>query len=455
MSLTLARYIQIFDQAVKNEDSQALLNCVSIHPISQDGPQQSEFNEPNDFDLYYIDEKFRPVIRSHLKLMKSVYKQKNIETSFQDLNELVNHMIRAGDQQTNWINRPLIKIMNELIAVYKIKQQKYPEDMSSFEFQDELGESSINGYDKTSSLEQLANTINKGFKLSLNDKNLELSKSKRIDIYYLLANLIRIYFKMNKLELAKSLEKALLGARFQLPNPTTTIINKKYSIIYLYYSSLLLLDEGEFLKSEQKLITCYQILTNYSDNINLNLNQLKKILLLLLPLRLYNHGKYPKTDSDIWERFPDLNLIYKQNLFKSIIEGNIYQFNQSISKFETIFLNHHLYLLIELLRQQCYLNLFRKTYKIIELESNESEDTTKQSQPHIVPINAFQLAYEYSLNSQSEKQQQLQDQPRIFQTSLDEIECLLATLITNGKVKGYLSHSNRCIVLSKNNPFPR
>lgn len=37
---------------------------------------------------------------------------------------------------------------------------------------------------------------------------------------------------------------------------------------------------------------------------------------------------------------------------------------------------------------------------------------------------------------------------------LDEVECILANLIYRGYVKGYISHTNRVLVLSKQNPFP-
>jgi hypothetical protein len=38
--------------------------------------------------------------------------------------------------------------------------------------------------------------------------------------------------------------------------------------------------------------------------------------------------------------------------------------------------------------------------------------------------------------------------------TLDEIECILANLIYQGKIKGYLSHQKRFLVLSKADPFP-
>jgi hypothetical protein len=37
---------------------------------------------------------------------------------------------------------------------------------------------------------------------------------------------------------------------------------------------------------------------------------------------------------------------------------------------------------------------------------------------------------------------------------LDELECVLANLIYQGKVKGYISHQKHFLILSKSDPFP-
>lgn len=36
----------------------------------------------------------------------------------------------------------------------------------------------------------------------------------------------------------------------------------------------------------------------------------------------------------------------------------------------------------------------------------------------------------------------------------DELECILANLIVEKKIKGYLSHMHKKLVISKQNPFP-
>lgn len=36
----------------------------------------------------------------------------------------------------------------------------------------------------------------------------------------------------------------------------------------------------------------------------------------------------------------------------------------------------------------------------------------------------------------------------------DEVECVLANLVFQGKIKGYLSHEKRTLIVSKADPFP-
>jgi hypothetical protein len=37
---------------------------------------------------------------------------------------------------------------------------------------------------------------------------------------------------------------------------------------------------------------------------------------------------------------------------------------------------------------------------------------------------------------------------------IDEVECILATMIYRGYIKGYMSHEKQALVLSRGNPFP-
>ena len=42
----------------------------------------------------------------------------------------------------------------------------------------------------------------------------------------------------------------------------------------------------------------------------------------------------------------------------------------------------------------------------------------------------------------------------VNEMELEEVECVLATLIYKGYIKGYIAHDRGALVLSKDNPFP-
>ena len=444
MNSPLSLYLSFVLTSIRNEDASNFRNCITINPGVNEGSLRSSFPEPSEFDLYPLPEKFRPIVKNYLKLMKSIYILNDIDSSLNDLNEMVNNLNRAADTQTNWINPALINASTELINVYQVKQKSNPD----VEQQQEDDGTTASTSTSSSSLEKLATTINNSFKLSLNDKNLDLKQSKRTDIYFFLGNLIKIYFKLGKLELAKSVEKALKGTRFDLPpldNPIPS--KKKHSVTYLYYSAMLSLDDSNFVDTESKLVTAMNLLSYYKEPKFIT-KHMEMILMILIPLRLYNNSLLPTQLT--WEKFPNLKFVYKDCLFKAIIKGDLKSFEKCQSRFQILFLKRHLYLLVENLKSLCYLQLVKKVAKIF---SQLSEDKTST---HIVPLSAFQVGLEVSTNWKRDQNNSYVaiDPSQPYSQHLDEIECILANLIFEGKIKGYISHGNKCIVLSKTNAFP-
>ncbi|CAK7894025.1 COP9 signalosome complex subunit 12 [[Candida] anglica] len=447
MSTPLAQYLTNTLGYIRREDGNGFRNCITISPGPSEGTLRAYFPDPSEFDLYPLPEKFRSVIKSYLKLMKSVYILNDVDASFNDINDMMSSLNRAADTQTNWINPALINASTELISVYQVKQKTKPDEKQGESL--DIMEMSGMSNSSSSSLEKLASTVNNSFKLSLNDKNPDIRQSKRSDIYFFLGNLIKIYFKLGKLELAKSVEKALKGTRFELPPLNGPIRTKKYAVTYLYYSALLSLDDSDFISTESKLVKAMDIINLYNEP-NLIIKQTEKILMILIPLRLYNSKILPH--NDIWIRFPNLKYIYKDTLFKAIHRGDLKSFDIYQKKFQLIFLKRHLYLLIENLKSLCYLQLIKKTSLIVT-------ELNKGNTSHIIPLSAYQVALEFStrhvLNNGSYA---LPSSTGVteggFSHHLDAVECILANLIYTEKIKGYVSHGNKCIVLSKTNAFP-
>lgn len=431
MTASLTEFIQCVKQLVEQRDTLKFKWCITINPGIEEGAARSKYPEPNDFDLYPLPERVQDIIKSYLKLTKSVYINNNIEQSFADLDEMVNKLNRFAETQTNWINLALINACTELISVHSVLKDstsklKETKRVSNGELADE------------SSLEKLASTINKLFKLSLNDKNLDISQSKRRDIYIFLGYLIKIYFKLGKLELALSVEKALHGTRFELPTIGPQMTSKRHVITYLYYSAILALDRSDFKAAEEKLSQAMTLASCYKEPRNVT-KQIEKILLVLFPLKLLNKGVFPS--ADVWKNVPNIRFLYLENLFAAITEGDLKKYTDSLEKFKTILLKNHIYILFIHLKSLCYLRIIKKAVAIVN-------DLNSIDKPHIVPLSALQIAFTFS-------DTRAHDNSSSVGYDLDRVECVLANLISSGRMKGYISHSNKCVVLSKTNAFPK
>ncbi|GEQ68045.1 hypothetical protein JCM33374_g1711 [Metschnikowia sp. JCM 33374] len=450
--MSLFDYIQDISFAIAREKSNKLKQLLTINPPNGAGPKRARFPEPSDIDLYPVAEKFQPVVRCYLTAMRSIYINSDINASFFNVNDLVVALNRAAESQSNWVCAALINCSDELISLYQVraKSKTGKEKDNANASASANGKSTKNSAKEasTESLELIAATINKSFKICLTDKTLDFSRSKKASIHFFLAALIKIYFKLNKLELAKSMEKALMGTGLALP----TIVNspleyRKHIVTYLYFSSLLSLDESDFAFAETKLLTAMQFLSCYKNQARVAA-QSEKILLLLVPLKMYNSRT--SLPESTWTSFEILDLVYRQNLFKAISTGNLRQFDACIRRFQKIFLKRHIYLLTIQLKHLCYLRLIQRTVKLFA-ELNTST-------PHIVPLSAVQLAIEFSTNNSDSIDGSLKVPESLasqnYSVTTEEVECILANLIQKKWIKGYISHSNRCIVLSKTEAFP-
>lgn len=430
--MTLYEYIQEFAHAIGSQNALKLRQLLTINPGGTAGAERAKLAEPNDVDLYLIPEKFQPVIRAYLKLMRAIYVTSDINAAFLDINNLLVCLNRAAETQTNWVCPALINCSDELISVYQVRLKQHPEEKETAQ---------------NSSLETVANTVNRSFKICLTDKTLDLATSKKASIHFFLAALIKIYFKLNRLELAKSMEKALVGTGLAIPTIVHSPVEyRKHIVTYLYFSALLSLDEGDFAFAETKLLTAMEFLACYKKRSKVA-KQEEKILFLLIPLKLHNSRAF--LPDFVYAKFPSLKFLYQDNLVDAILTGNMRKFDECLSRFELIFLRRHIYLLVVHLKSLCYLRLVKRTcmlYRDLGVKT-----------PHIVPFSAFQLALELSTKNKAENGKLIAPESlktQSYSVSSEEVECVLANLISKKRVKGYILHSNKCIVLLKTEAFP-
>ena len=99
--------------------------------------------------------------------------------------------------------------------------------------------------------------------------------------------------------------------------------------------------------------------------------------------------------------------------------------NESLEKNEKFFIKCGIYLILEKLKVITYRNLFKKVTILMKT--------------HQIPIEAFLVALRMM---------------KVEDIDADETQCIIANLIYEGKIKGYISHQHQKLVVSKQNAFP-
>lgn len=115
------------------------------------------------------------------------------------------------------------------------------------------------------------------------------------------------------------------------------------------------------------------------------------------------------------------------SLCEAVRCGHLEHFNQALHAYQDVFIRKGTYLVLEKVKTLVYRNLIKRIFLVA------GDAKTKQ------------LKLARVLTALTWLNETL---------SLDEIECIIANLIFKGYIKGYISHKQRVLVLSKNQPFP-
>ncbi|KAF0684967.1 Aste57867_23090 [Aphanomyces stellatus] len=248
--------------------------------------------------------------------------------------------------------------------------------------------------------------LKRAFSMTVNDRG-SPDVSKKPGTLYIVNQLFKIYFHLNAISLCRNLIRAVELQDFDR-------FPKRDQVTYQYYLGRIYMFEDQYHKAEECLNFawrhCHKAYTRNK----------RQILQFLVPVKLIL-GVVPSP-----ELFQTYELDEYVGIATSIQQGNISEFNNSMSKFEDQFVQEGVYLLMEKLRPIVMRNLLKKVYLIRE----------KKNQ---LKLADFQLAIDAVGGAGMD---------------MDDIESLVANLIFKGYVKGYISHKLKVLVLSKSTPFP-
>ncbi|XP_055713992.1 PCI domain-containing protein 2 homolog [Phlebotomus papatasi] len=256
-------------------------------------------------------------------------------------------------------------------------------------------------------LEKAAEGLMACFRVCTADNRSADEDTKRHGMLNLVNQLFKVYFRINKLHLCKPLIRAIESSAFKDTFPLAE------QITYKYFVGRKAMFDSDYKCAEEYLTFAFEMCPKiYTKNKRL-------ILIYLVPVKMLL-GYMPK--QEILKMY-DVLQFYE--LACALREGNVRKFDDVIAKHEAFFIKFGIYLLVEKLKIIAYRNLFKKVYLIM--------------QTHQLDLQAFVQALEFVGKSD---------------INMDETQCIVANLIYEGKIKGYISYQHNKLVVSKQNPFP-
>lgn len=257
-------------------------------------------------------------------------------------------------------------------------------------------------------LEKAAELLMGCFRVCASDNRSSLEDSKRRGMLNLVNQLFKIYFKINKLHLCKPLIRAIESSALKDQFSISQLVT------YRYYVGRKAMFDSDFKNAEEYLTFAFLRCDRES------VRNKRLVLIYLIPVKM------------LLGHMPSEGLLQKYDLMQfsevvsSVMEGNLPRLDRALAANEDFFIKSGIYLILERLRVITYRNLFKKVYLLLKT--------------HQIPIQAFLVALRHM---------------KVNDVDLDELHCIIANLIYEGKIKGYISLQHQKLVVSKQSAFPR
>lgn len=233
--------------------------------------------------------------------------------------------------------------------------------------------------------------------------------TKKLAIFAVTNVLFKIYFKLNTLQLCGKLINVV-----ERPGFIDSLTHFPVSdvVTYKYYIGRLKMFEDRYEEARECLLFA---LKHCPKSCHSNR---QRILVSLIPVQMCL-GVMP---SDAVRTKYGMTAL--RTLGVAVQRGDLRSYELTMRKHQRSFIRMGIFLVLEQVKIIAYRNLFKRIYLI-------------KDNAHLW-LGVLESVMRY-LGEDAD---------------LDEIECIVANLIFQGHVKGYLSHQRRHLILSKVNPFP-
>lgn len=225
---------------------------------------------------------------------------------------------------------------------------------------------------------------------------------------HLVNQMFKVYFRINKLHLCKPLIRAIESLSFKESFPLSQ------QITYKYFVGRKAMYDSDYKTSDEYLTFAF----NHCPQKYIKNKRL--ILIYLVPVKMLL-GYMPRK-----ETMHKFNIPQFHELACSLKQGNLKGFDDVMQKYQSFFIDTGIYIIVEKLKIIAYRNLFKKVYFIL--------------QTHQIDLQYFLTALLFAGEED---------------ITMDETHCIVANLIAEGRIKGYISYQHNKLVVSKQtSPFP-
>ncbi|XP_058809848.1 PCI domain-containing protein 2 isoform X2 [Phymastichus coffea] len=336
---------------------------------------------------------FDDLVLCHLKTLSSLNKD-DISITYTCQNSSVQMLIKILQNQKdeNWM-LPVMNLMClelRLLAI-RAEQAKKSKNLKPGE-----------------TLEKCAECLMSCFRICAADNRSSEDDTKRWGMLSLVNQLLKVYFRINKLHLCKPLIRAIESSIYK------DHFSLAQQITYKFFVGRKAMFDSDYKTADEYLTYAFQHCHKGS------MQNKRLILLYLVPVKMLL-GILPK-----YHLLKKYNLLEFSDLIDAVRKGNIQSLESVMSYQEGFLINAGIYLIVEKLKLIAYRNLFKKVYLVLKTHQIDMECL----------LGALKI---YGRND----------------LDIDETECIVANLIFDGKIKGYISHQHKKLVISKQNPFPK
>ncbi|EEB11975.1 PCI domain-containing protein, putative [Pediculus humanus corporis] len=386
----LTQYLQLVDDGCTYKQGELLAALLSFRHSHASSKKLRPPNMETTVSRI-LDSPYDELVILHLKCLSSL-ENKNFLDAFENQFELTQTFVKIFQTQReeNW----MLKVMQTVCLELRLLASPADKEADNKKHPIEC-------------LEKTAKSLMACFRICAADNRSSEIDTKKWGMLTLVNQMFKVYFKINRHQLCKPLMRAIDSCNLKDKFALAQIIT------YKFFAGLKAMFDGDFRTANECLsfafLKCHKNSTKNK----------RSILLYLVPVKMIL-GYMPK--KSLLEKY---NLIEFWEVVEAVKMGNLQKFNEVMDRYHSFFIQHNIYVIMQRLSTIATRNLFKKVYHIVN--------------SHQIPVEMFLKALLAM---------------KIEDATWDEAECLLANLILEGKVKGYISYQHDTLVVSKLMPFP-